>query len=238
MEQTELDSIADSLEVKYGVIDNLKDGKLTYHAHITLTNRGNVPITYEGKWKIYFCHIRMVEPATLRDRNEVPMEEYGVLFSHINGCLFTIQPLKSFKTLNDGDSLRILFKAQHYSVARTDAMPNWYIEVEGLESRLIKSTCGEELSYVEDFDKPEKWKRFDYKMESGIQRTDRYDPFSPEDRFEKYKVDDLGKPGKALIPTPVQMKFQGEETLSFKEGDWVIFHEDGLEKEASYLRGT
>ena len=29
MEQTELDSIADSLEVKYGVIDNLKDGKLT-----------------------------------------------------------------------------------------------------------------------------------------------------------------------------------------------------------------
>ncbi|KAK3103352.1 hypothetical protein FSP39_018661 [Pinctada imbricata] len=236
MDQKSLDEIADTLQIKYGVIDNLIDGKLTYRAHLTLTNTGSVPLTSAGKWKIYFCHIRMVEPATLRDRNEVSLFEYGVCFSHVNGWLFALQPLKDFKTLNKGESLDISFNAQHYSVARTDAMPNWYMEAEGLKPRLVKSTCGEELSYIEPFDTPQKWKRFDYKMDSGVHRKDQYNPFTAQERYEKYNVDDLGKAGLTIIPTPVEIKLPDGEPLCLTEGDWVLYHEKGLEKEANFLK--
>lgn len=232
MNQVILDDIANTLDVKYQVLDNLKDGKKIYRASITLTNNSDHALKY-GKWGIYFCHIRMLEPSALPGRDGCEMDKFGIKFIHINGCLFKICPMKNFKTLNKGDSLEIKFKAQYFSVARSDLMPNWYLLHPKLKPCLIKSTVGEEMKFVQPFDTPEKWKRFDYVLDSGAKRYDRYNPYNMQERFDRNKCGDV-KSLKPVIPTPVYAEMK-EATVEIK--DWVIVAREELFNEASYLAG-
>lgn len=238
MNQKELDEIAEKLDVQYSVLDNLKDGKLTYSAKIVLTNNSSITLDYEKKWAIYFCHIRMIEPSILPDDGEALMVDAGVKFRHINGCLFTLEPMKSFKPLGKNDSLDILFKAQYYSIARSDLMPNWYLTCNDLKPKIIKSTSHEDLEYVLPFDEAEKWKRFSYKLESGTLRQDRYDPWTPQERFARNKVEDLRKPGKEFIPTPLEMESTKDKFIDLSSLKWSILADKVVLKEANILKGT
>lgn len=235
MDQESLDTLADYLDVKYAVLDNLNDGKYTYSARIILKNCGTIPLKHGDKWGIYFCHIRMVEPSILPDPNEAHLKQYGIKFIHVNGCLFRIESLKNFKTLNQNDTLEILFKGQHYSSSRSDMMPNWYMTADGCEPRIIKSTKGDELNYVEAFDEPCKWKRFDYVLDSGLKRQDKYNPWTPKVRFEHNKVENLKKPGKLVIPTPLKITVN-EGHVCLSEGDWTIQADQGLDREVKFLK--
>ena len=173
MNQERLDYIASTLDVKYKVLDNLSDGKKSYKARITLTNTGATPFSKDDKWKIYLCHIRKIQPTdTGPDEQTITLKKFGVQFNHINGCLFCLEPLDNFKTLNEGESLDVLIKADYYSVARSDLMPNWYICNGDLNPKIIASTANENLDYVEPFDTPKAWKRFDYKLDNGTKRYD------------------------------------------------------------------
>lgn len=233
MNQDALDDISDKLEVKYQVLDNLMDGKKFYRASITLTNQSVYPLKYD-QWGIYFCHIRMLEPGSLPGRDhECEMEKYGIKLVHINGCLFKMIPTPNFQPLKQGDSLEIKFKAQYFSVARSDLMPNWYLLYPKLRPCLIKSTVGEELLFVQPFDSPEKWKRFDYMMESGVRRYDHYNPYNMQERFDRNKCGEK-KSLKPVIPTPAHVDIK-EETISTK--DWVIVPGEDLQNEATYLAG-
>ncbi|XP_060064623.1 chitobiase-like [Ylistrum balloti] len=226
MDQSSLDSIANSLDIKYQVTDNV-DARKTYIAKVILTNTGDIPLRAAGKWAIYFCHIRMVEPQTLPDADQIRMEKYGIKFCHINGCLFTLEPLRSFKTLNKGDSLEIVFTAEYYSVARSDMMPNWYITCKDLLPRIIQSTQGEDLSYVLPFDTPESWKRH---------KWDKYDPFTPEVRYEKNHVQDLGKAGCLVTPTPHSLIVVSDRTLDLSKQSWCIMAAEDVMQEAEFLQ--
>ena len=237
MEQADLNEVAENLDIKYSVLNNLKDGKLTYTAKITLTNNSSVVLDWEKKWAIYFCHIRMIEPSILPDEVEAVMVDSGVKFRHINGCLFTIEPIKSFKPLCKNDSLEILFKAQYYSVARSDLMPNWYITTENLKPKVVKSTSHHDLQYVQPFDDDSKWKRFSYQLESGTMRRDKYDPWTPQERFAKNKIEDMKKPGKDVIPTPYEMVIDKDKTVDLATGNWVILSERDVSNEAKILKG-
>ena len=232
MNQEILNDLAEALDVKYQVLDNLKDGKKIYRASITLTNNSEHSLKY-GKWGIYFCHIRMLEPGSLPGPDGCEMENYGIKFVHINGCLFKICPLKNFKTLKKGDSLEIKFRAQYFSVARSDLMPNWYFLYPKLKPCLIKSTVGEEMSFVQPFDTPAKWKRFDYVMDSGARIYDRYNPYNLQERFERNKSGEV-KSLKPVIPTPVSVDMK-DEMVVIK--DWEIVAGEELCNEAAYLAG-
>ncbi|KAJ8301462.1 hypothetical protein KUTeg_020449 [Tegillarca granosa] len=151
----------------------------------------------------------MVEPSILPDPNEVQLKQYGIKFIHVNGCLFRIEPLKNFKTLNKNDSVEIIFK-----VLKAD-----------------------ELSYVEAFDEPCKWKRFDYVLDSGLKRQDKYNPWTPEVRFEHNKVEDLKKPGKLVIPTPLKITTNGGN-VSLSDGEWTVQADQGLDREINFLKYT
>lgn len=226
MDQASLDSIASSLDIKYKVIDNVEARK-TYIAKVILTNTGDVPLRGTGKWAIYFCHIRMVEPQTLPDADQICMEKYGVKFCHINGCLFTLEPLRSFKTLQKNDSLEITFTAEYYSVARSDLMPNWYITCKDLVPRIIQSTQGEDLNYILPFDTPDSWKRH---------RWDKYDPFTPGVRYEKNYVEDLGKAGCVVTPTPYGLTELSDGFLDLTKQSWCIVATEELIQEAEFLQ--
>ena len=232
MSQEVLDDFGNTLDVKYQVLDNLKDGKKIYWASITLTNHSEHELKY-GKWGIYLCHIRMLEPRMLPGRDGCKMEKFGIEFVHINGCLFKISPMKNFKTLKKGDSLEIKFKAQYFSVARSDLMPNWYLLYPKLKPCLIKSTVGEEMTFVQPFDTPEKWKRFDYLMDTGARRYDHYNPYNMQERFDRNKCGSV-KSLRSVIPTPVHADMK-EEVIDIT--DWVIASKEELQNEASYLAG-
>nr|KAG5708761.1 hypothetical protein BaRGS_031915 [Batillaria attramentaria] len=146
-----------------------------------------------GNWAIYFSHIRMIEPGRLPSEDGITLD-CGLHLYHINGCLFRLRPTNSFRPLKKGDRLTIPFRGQYYSVARSDILPNWYLAAAGLTSKVLACTAGESLDFVRPFDRPAKWKRFDYILGTNRKRRyDFYDPFTPEVRFAKNGAKDLRK---------------------------------------------
>lgn len=220
--------------MKYDVLDNLqttlKDNPKTYRAQITLTNKGQDVIP-KGDWGLYFCHIRMIEEehaAHAPSGYRLP-GEHGFNVTHINGCLFKFSPTEDFKDLDVKTSIRIQFNASFWCVSRTDVMPNWYIAAEGLEARTITSTAGEGLEFVGSFDTSRKWKRYP---------SDKYDPYTAEKRYRMSRVNDMGRPGNVVLPTPLNVSGYNESrTADVRTGDWIIVAQKELEKEARFLAG-
>ncbi|VDI12360.1 hexosaminidase [Mytilus galloprovincialis] len=237
MNQQELDEVAEKLDIKYSVLDNLEDGKLTYTANIVFKNCSSVTLDHEKKWAIYFCHIRMIEPPILPDEEAIIVAS-GIKFRHINGCLFTLEPIKTFKPLGKNETLEVMFKAQYYSVARSDLMPNWYITSENLKPRVLKCTSHDDLQYVQSFDEEGKWKRFSYKLDNGTLRLDKYNPWTPQERFIKNKIEDLKKPGKDVIPTPLEMDIDKVKDIDLSSGNWIVYAGKEVSKEAQILKGS
>lgn len=234
MKQEELDEFGRTLGVSYKVLDNLSDGKKTYRAQITLTNNSDNPLKYED-WAIYFCHIRMIEPGHLPHSISYEIHNTGMTFTHVNGCLFKLSPSKRFKTMNKGDQLSLKFKAQYYSVSRSDLMPNWYMLYPKLRTVLIQSTVGEEMSFVEPFDKPDSWKRFDYELADGSTRFDHYNPYNLQERFRRNFCVDSGPIEPSVIPTPFKMSVDSAKMLSLNSGEWTICADDALANETKLL---
>ena len=238
------------------VEDNLTGGMSLYSLSITLTNHCSVTLGYcagcstNSQWSIYFSHLRMVEPNFLPIDPCVDLEYSGVRFSHVNGSIFKLSPLKSFLPLKNGESVKIKFNGQHYSASRSDVLPNWYIHIDGTEPRLIKSTEGESLDFVGPFDTPKRYKRFDYTLSSGRRRYDIYQPFTPEVRFHRYQPvlsssssssshKDTPWQLKPIIPTPHTLVIKDTENcVDILSGGWTILDHGGhFQKEAQYLSG-
>lgn len=220
----------------------MSNGRTLFTASLTLTNRCPVTLAYSPSsvWSIYFSHLRMLEPDFLPHDDGVDLEHAGVNLSHLNGCIFKLCPLKSFTPLHEGESLTFQFNAQHYSASRSDILPNWYIHVEGLDPRIIKTTEGESLEFVGPFDTPKRYKRFDYTLPSGKRRYDIYQPFTPEVRFFRYSEDKSDSVHmKDVIPTPVHYEVKSDRTLTIKPKWWKIAACEGqFLKEANYLSGN
>lgn len=100
-------------------------------------------------------------------------EGHGLKVTHINGCLFKFSPTNDFQNLNPGNSIRIMFNASFWCVAKTDVMPNWYMATDSLQARTVTSTAGEGLEFVGPFDSKNKWKRYP---------SDRYNPYTAKQR--------------------------------------------------------
>jgi hexosaminidase len=235
MDQVTLDEFGQTLGISYKVLDNLTDGKKTYRAQIILSNNCDQPLQNDD-WAIYFCHIRMIEPGHLPHSTTYELRGTGMTITHVNGCLFKLSPTNKFKTMKKGDTLKIKFKAQHYSVARSDLMPNWYLLFPGLRPVLIQSTVGEDMSFVEPFDKPDSWKRFDYELNGAI-RFDHYNPYNLQERFDRHKCPDVAPVGPSVIPTPLKLTVVDQKQIIFMQEEWVITAEKQLEQEAKFLSG-
>ena len=230
--QRDLDNLATNMEVRYDVLDNLNatadKSSPTFLAQVTLTNKGQSAIT-KGNWAVHFCNIRLVEPTHLAHNpaGYVLPGGYGIKFTHINGCLHKFETTSDFKDIVPGQSFKFKFKAAHWSVARTDVMPKWYVTASGLTPKVITSTTSEDLDFVEPFDRKEKWKRFS---------DDVYDPYTPEKRFEIIEASDLGKAPSKVVPTPVSINIVESKKVQITQ-EWIVYITPGLENEAAPLSG-
>ena len=222
------------MELRYDVLNNLEPtpdkSSPTFLAQITLKNKGKSPIR-RGNWAVYFCSIRMIEPKHLahNPKGYVLPGEYGIKFTHINGCLHKFETTSEFKDIVPGQAFRFKFKADYFSVARTDVMPRWYIFANGLSPMVLASTADEDLAFVGKFDSKEKWKRF---------ADDVYNPYTPEKRFDINDViSDLGNGPYKLVPTPVNMKIDESKAVKITT-EWFVYITPVLQNEAALLNGT
>ena len=86
-----------------------------------------------------------------------------------------------------------------------------------------------------DFNSPKKYKRFDYTLASGKKRFDVYQPFTPEERFQRY-VDPADVSAQPVVPTPVKYSEKSSKKVDIVSGEWKIcLSHDSFSKEAKYL---
>ncbi|XP_071084142.1 beta-hexosaminidase-like [Haliotis cracherodii] len=234
LRQETVNYIARYMDVRYDVIDNLRDALKTFEAQITMTNTGSKTIPGKG-WSIYFCHLNLLEPEFLPSVEGAVLENYGIRFRHTQGCLFMLELLDNFQDIPPGATRSVKFLSENFSVSKSDGLPNWYVASEGLESRVILSTAGESFDFVGDFDTPNKWKRYDFITEEA-EGHDRYDPFTPRVRYSMNQdTKDLGSANNHLIPTPAKMSVNGKDKISLQTKDWRIFADGNFSYEAQYL---
>ena len=222
--QSLIDYLGENLGVTYTVVRN-GNGSL-FEAEIVLKNTGNETIA-SPDWELYLCHIRLIEPATIRP-NGAELGSSGFKAFHVNGCQHKIVPSVGFTELLPGNSVTIAFRAQYWQVAVTDVMPNWYVVTSGASPALIKSTTGESLDFVTPLTKPEQLKRCP---------SDCFKPLTPVDRFlVNGHVTKTARPDVEVVPTPLDVAVDASRRITLGS-PWIVVKTEALATEASVLAG-
>ena len=223
--QTLVDYLGENLGVTYTVVRN-GNGNL-FDAEIVLKNDGDETIA-SPDWELYLCHIRLIEPATIRP-DGAELGSSGFKAFHINGCQHKIVPSVGFTEIQPGENVTIAFRAQYWQVAVTDVMPNWYVVTSGATPALIKSTAGESLEFVTPLTKPVQLKRCP---------NDCFKPLTPVDRFlVNDNVKKTAPPDVAVVPTPLDVVVDGSRRIKLGS-PWVVVKTEALATEANILAGT
>ena len=222
MDQSYLDNMAVSLDLRFEVLSNFAGGCLI---GLTFNNKGN-HVLKPGKWAIYFSSLRKLTQNT--NRFTVGPRD-TLTITHINGHLHRLEPTEYFSNLLPGKDFKFYLSTENAIVSKTDVMPNWYIAANTLEPRIIQSTKGESLKFVGPFDTPSKWKR---------SPQDTYDPFTPEKRFQINNIADIKRAGNLIIPTPLVLNvLSSSKAVSLFSGTWNVVARQGLHNEGRYLAG-
>ncbi|XP_063420578.1 beta-hexosaminidase-like [Mytilus trossulus] len=226
--QEELDDIARNLRVEVHVIDNLQFNGKKHLFRIIFENKGSHSLSGLN-WKIFFFSFFIIEDEHILspDGNSILpggyiLNESKLRIDHAKGNLYSLTPVEDFMEIKPNTTREIRFFGSNWAISKSDIPPNWYITVDGLSPRVFESTSGDFVGY---FNEPNQWKRTQF---------DLYDPYSPLDRFEKYKDIRKNPKKKIAIPTPKSViHHDALETLDMN-GDVKIVH-NGFTVEASYL---
>ncbi|KAJ8321567.1 hypothetical protein KUTeg_000882 [Tegillarca granosa] len=226
-DQLLLNYIADHLEVRVDIVDNLNDNGQTFTQKIRIKNLGTKPIR-SGTWSIYLDIIRLVEPSHYPYPDGYLIQGSGMRIFHIGGSLYKLHPdPDTYRSILPNKEIVLEFRSKYWQSARTDIMPNWYIAAEGLQSQIIQNTEGESLNFVGPFDTVNKWKRFP---------NDKFNPYTPSARYAiNGIVPDLKLPGKHLLPTPYLMTLDESSKVTISRGYWVVLDSAEFQNEIKYL---
>ena len=207
LNQADIDSMADNMKIYFDVLS-------PNTVQITLYNKGSSPIT-RGEWAVYVCMLGVLDYDHLANNPKGYVLPGGsnLKLTHINGCLYKLEPLDRFKPFASGQHIKLKFNSS-FVRARTDLAPNWYVAAEGLMPKIIANTAGEDLSFVFSSNK---WT---------------WDPFRAK------SVPDLGHAPNMLIPTPREIPMVDKTRKVILSAEWCIYEQMGLENEAKYLTGT
>ncbi|MDO6488949.1 family 20 glycosylhydrolase [Colwellia sp. 6_MG-2023] len=133
--QSDIDNIANNLDVKYRVISNVPtqycDANVSDGAcfEVELSFTAKEPIDTKG-WSIYFSQISPVQSSI--------SDEFSV--THINGDLHKITLLNNFSGFKANETKKVTFRANFWMLSETDALPNYLVTSLGLQARVITST--------------------------------------------------------------------------------------------------
>lgn len=157
--QAELKEFARTLGVKYQVIENGSANACVtagieapcFTSRITLDLPETLPDT---DWAIYFSHITPLLALT----------EHTFTLTHINGDLHKLTPAKSLKA---GQRITLNVHGRFWQAARSDVMPNWYVDAQGLSPELLLATVDVNdpntgvnyAAHVGNYDQPSQYQR-------------------------------------------------------------------------------
>lgn len=223
IDQSLLDKIANSLDIKFDVLSNMAAGCII---RLTFTNKGRHVIKHE-EWTIYFSSLRKLNERTDNTSTLNPNNQFEI--THLNGYLHSMKPTRHFSNLHPNKAFKFYVRAQGAIVSKTDVMPNWYIAALKLTPRVIRCTEGESLKFVGPFNTPAKWKQ---------SPADSYDPLKPEKRYNMNNIADLRRAGNLITPTPLVLNIVNPlKTIKLRSRDWSIVTRRGLDNEGQYLAG-
>ena len=202
--QTDIDNMAEHLKLYFDVLSPER-------AQITLFNGGSGPIR-NGQWAIYICVLGIIQEQQLANNPEGYVLPGGSNFkmTHINGCLYKLEPLSHFQSIEAGDAMKVQFNTTLFR-ARCNLTPNWYIASDGLEPRTIANTAGEDLTFVFSYDK------------------------LTRDEFSTAHIADLGHAPYMVIPTPKELVITDKMRKVSLGQEWRVYGEKGLENEVHFL---
>lgn len=215
--------MAENLMIQVNSVDNLKDDGNSHIIQIRLHNNGTRVM--RGKlWELFFHSFFMVEPEHLPSEKTYVDDDYKVSYKHVTGSLFSLSPVEGFKDILPNKTRTIEHKAKFWAVSKSDFLPNWYLKAAMLEPRLIASTNSS--NFAGEISSAKQWKRFKY---------DRYNPFTSQDRYERFYTPHRYTNGPSVIPTP-KLFFESRSFGEFTVDDtWTIGSTKGTRKAAKRL---
>lgn len=133
--QDDIDSIADNLDVNYRVVTNIPTDKCD-----SKTANGacfEVELSFTAKkaiaakdWTIHFSQIAPIQSFDSKD----------FTVKHLNGDMHVIGLQDNFSGFSQGETKTLLFRANFWSLAESDIMPNYIVSAPGLTAKVIEST--------------------------------------------------------------------------------------------------
>lgn len=224
--QGDLDYMAQTLKIRARVLSNLefeKKHRVCYY----LTNTGSKPYK-ETDWVLYFNSFRSIEPDYLPLTGTVYLEDQHVNVTLIQGQFTAITPVLGFGMIQPNETRRLYFFNELWSVARYEFLPNWYLSSanDDLEPAVVDSTRNND--FVDPFNSKEQWKR---------DKEDVYNPFTPEERYERNSVKNSGRTVKPVIPTPRSLNISSHEWITLNRTSCKIHADNSLSNEMTLLQG-
>lgn len=226
--QNDLDDIVKNLRIKVEVVDNLKFNGSKHLFRVTFDNKGYVSLSGTN-WKIFLYSFFVIEADHILsgDGNFMLSEgyvlkEFNMSTRQIQGSLYSLTPVSGFPEILPNSTRDLTFYAANWAVSKSDIPPNWFIVADGLVPRVLESTM---VDFVEDFTTPNQWKRTKY---------DLYNPYTPLERYNRYKTTNPHVQTKLVIPTPKILITKYNMPNLDVSSDVYIVH-NSLLNEAHYL---
>lgn len=204
------------IAIEWEHITNFTGEPNVFESKFTLTHKDGTSLN-DQNWTLFFN----IAP---RPMVSTPTPQPATI-EHINGDWYKMKPSEGFK-LEKGESIEILYRGTEGVIKETDRPLGLYFvfyDAQGNEEEIV-----EVADYIfKPFTRPEQ-----------IHRNDEdYDPIPTASYLYKTNQDLTELPREKLdqiIPTPVTtQKMDGTLTLN---GDYTIFYEPALEKEARFLK--
>lgn len=156
VDQSQLDTLGQSLQVKYALLSNLDDTQCRTHiptgdcfsAKITLSGSS---ITIPASTSLYFSHIAPVRGFDVAgdfsgqehvSGQALAKNSDAISLEHINGDLhrLTFNKDLTLKESDAGDALSVTLSAPFWHASRSDVMPNYYLTYAELDPVIVAST--------------------------------------------------------------------------------------------------
>ncbi|XP_067928244.1 beta-hexosaminidase-like [Watersipora subatra] len=165
-----------SIQVRYGTVTYSTTGEDSYISNVTLTNVGTVDIdTGSTAVSIYACFIRLVIGSDAQQGVQINSSPV-ITVMHLDGCSHRIVFSAPFR-LAAKTSFSFSMTQKHWSVAYTDVMKNWYIQLGDGEHQPITNTARDQTEFVDPYDTETKYLRTS---------TDLVMPFTVQDRHKEH----------------------------------------------------
>ncbi len=205
----------DPLTLEWRHVQNQYEGKSQHLAELTITNKGDIPLSNED-WALYFNWFRRLMTDQMDER---------ISGQHINGDFYSIAPTAAFPLLEPGVTVTLPVIGEHYEISRTDAPSGAYFVWKDREGK-------EHIRKVEMQILPFDTSRC-YRSENDIMPV--WNPAAQYVRNLAMEWVPLTDEVPGIIPTPVRSEYRNYMVALTSE--WSLEFDPACREEAEWFTG-